>query len=393
MPARIVGVKSYTKHTQLRAVFLRGRVDTLPPLPKNSDKRRRARLRCAFLCAALTLGTYADGYVFFVLERETFRSVIGTSEDAIHWPESRFPVQFRMLENALLPPDLEITHQTWTEIVERSLQRWTAIPTSSVELTLEGPSVAADQIDIRDGINTIGFTSDDYFRDSWVTASANWGFDDEGLTYCDIQVSPYFVKNWPPQDSERLLEIVITHEIGHCLGLLHTEPHPMPLWTDLPVAKDAAFLPDPVMSYSNSYGLDLPDDDTVAVSLLYPAPAFLDSRGSVSGTAILEGNPAAYTYVQAIQPGGSDAGGGPGPGVFADENGEFVVEGLLPGDWMLWVHPILVTRRNAHGNRTTGAAEADALDFLDQWSWVRVQAGEVLEDVVIAVRRGREISP
>ena len=48
-------------------------------------------MRCAFLCAALTLGTYAGGYVFFVLDRETFRIVIGTSEDALHWPESRFP--------------------------------------------------------------------------------------------------------------------------------------------------------------------------------------------------------------------------------------------------------------------------------------------------------------
>ena len=53
---------------------------------------------------------------------------------------------------------------------------------------------------------------------------------------------------------------------------------------------------------------------------------------------------------------------------------------------------MLVTRRNAHGSRLSRAAEADALGFLDQWSWVRVQAGEVLEDVAITVRRGREVS-
>lgn len=166
----------------------------------------------------------------------------------------------------------------------------------------------------------------------------------------------------------------------------------MPLWTDLPVAKDPGFLPDPVMSYSNSYGLDLPADDTVAVSLLYPAEGFVESRGSVEGTVTVEGETAVHAYVQAIRPGGPEATGLPGPGVFTDRDGRFVLEGLSPGNWMLWAHPILVTRRNAHGSLLRDAAEADALDFGDQWSWVRVEEGEALEGVAIDVRRGREVS-
>ena len=128
-----------------------------------------------------------------------------------------------------------------------------------------------------------------------------------------MRVSPDFVKNWAPQDPARLLEIVITHEIGHCLR--HSEPHPMALWTDLPVAKDAGFLPDPVMSCSNSYGLDLPPDDTAAVSLLYPAGDFGESRGSVRGTVTFDGNPAPFAYVQSVRPGGREAAGRPGPGL------------------------------------------------------------------------------
>ena len=359
---------------------------------------RTTRWTCVTACAALTIGTAASAYRFMTWDPVAEESFIGGSADAIRWDESAFPLRFRMLENDLLPDAIDISREKWVEIVERGLERLTDIPTSTARVVLEGPPVADDLVDIDNGINTIGFTADEGFRDSWGTAYARlaYSWNEAGdaleISGCDVAVSPYFVKNWSPQDYEELLEVVVVHEVGHCLGLAHSEPHPLPLWTDLPVVKDAGFLPDPVMSYSNSYGLDLPPDDVLALSLLYPAEGFLESWGSVSGTVTVEGDPAVHAYVQAIQPGGADAPGRPGPGAFTDRDGGFIVEGLAPGNWMLWAHPMLVVRRNAHRSMLERAEEADALRFQDQWSWVRVEAGETVEDVAISVRRGREVS-
>ena len=340
------------------------------------------------LILAFVVAIPAGGY-----RLRSFEIRVPDSATAVRWSEDDFPLRFRMLENDNLPPGLDLTQERWTEIVRRGLRHWTGITTARIELVLEDTTVAIRQAEDEDGRNTIGFSSHEAFEDSWITAWARWIREGDELRGCDIEVNPDFVKNWAPHDATRLLEIVATHEMGHCLGLAHTEPFPMPLWTELPVHADPSFLPDPVMSYSNSYGLDLPDDDTQAVSLLYPAPGFLESHGAVRGRVILGDRPAAFAYVQAVRPGEPGFPGRPGPGTFSDEDGDFHLEGVSPGTWMLWTHPILVTRRNAHGSMLTRADEAEASGFRDQLRWVRVEAGEVLEEVTIVVRPGREATP
>ena len=355
---------------------------------------RRTRLCAATLLVILGGAGLVQAYFFWSYDPEANRyGRLAAPEEAVRWDPSRFPLRFRMLENDNLPADVGITQEVWTEIARRGMAHWTRIPTARIELLLEEATVAASLASADDGINTIGFSSDEFFRDTWVTAGARWRWDGGTLTGCDIEVNPDFVKNWSPQNPVRLLEVVVIHEMGHCLGLGHTEPHPMPLWTDLPVTADPSFLPDPVMSYSNSYGLDLTEDDTVPVSLLYPAPGFLESRGSIRGHVVLEEQLAPYAYVQAVRPGEDGIPTRPGPGAFANENGEFHLQGLSPGHWMLWVHPILVTRRNAYGAMLDLAAEAGTLEFRDRLRWVSIQAGQVLEDVEIVVRNGREAPP
>ena len=292
---------------------------------------------------------------------------IGAAATAWRWSEGDFPLQFRLLENDLHP-------QGWSrdflrEVIEEAFAEWNAIPTSTFRAELADETLVARRADSI-GINEIGFEADlagfDLAALAAVTGSGSH------IEECDIPLTPEAYDEQPSR-ARRWLKYVVMHELGHCLGLQHTEEYPMADWVgDVP----STFFPPPVMAYAWTSEPQLAEDDRIGASLLYPTRRFAESVGAVAGKVIGEDGPARFVYVQGLRPGTSPE---PGPGAFTDENGTFLLEGLMPGPNLLWMHPLLPNYADPHpelASRATPAAGRSAIQ--DRWRWVNVRPGRTV---------------
>lgn len=339
----------------------------------------------------------AAGIVLGAAEARAYRfelggaspSRIAAAAEANRWAPEDFPLRFHLQDN--IPEFLE--EAEWRQLVRNAFARWNAVRTAAIELLLEpglvAPAMSEDGTDLNDGRFTIGWRLP---RDEGegglvligqAMVSGEWWT--RRLTSCDIVIGDAF-QAWIDDGVARTsvieeLASTVLHEVGHCLGLAHTEPHPVPRFffsenlTGLTGAPASRFGPDTVMSYAEAVPLELSADDAVGVSLLYPAPGWLQRTGAVSGRLLRDSDPVAFAYVQAVYPGLRPR---MGPGVFADADGAFLLEGLDPGPVLLWVHPILSQSANAHPYMLGYALEEGMLDVLDQLQWVRVEEGATL---------------
>lgn len=320
------------------------------------------------------------------------------------WEAGDLPLRFRMLENTNLPDEEGLDADRWREINAESIAAWVDVPTTSVGIVLEGEPFSAGQGSDSDGINTIGFSSHEGFVDGWFSGFARSIRENGKLIGCDIEISPFYFERSPVDDPElerrTLSELagLMTHEMGHCVGLAHTAMNPM--WLSRPEPSDwepgvlpegiVTFQPHPIMSYGSEFrSPDLTPDDVHAISLAYPGPGFLATRAAVGGRVVFpDGDPVPMAYVQTVDYSGTAAAFG--PGAFTDRRGQFMLEGMRPGLLHVWVRPLIASR--AHGSLEF-AMEAGSLDLVDRHRWFQVRAGEVTLVPDIVVTRGRESDP
>jgi uncharacterized protein (TIGR03437 family) len=109
------------------------------------------------------------------------------------------------------------------------------------------------------------------------------------------------------------------HEFGHALGLQHT-------WTAAAMSQDV------IRNTSRARPIDA--DDIASLSELYGIAGWTANTGSISGTVTANGQPWNMASVVAIPP------QGPAVSALTNPDGSFTINGLTPGQYLLYAHPL-----------------------------------------------------
>jgi uncharacterized protein (TIGR03437 family) len=121
-----------------------------------------------------------------------------------------------------------------------------------------------------------------------------------------------------PSWSERFF-LTVVHEFGHTIGLQHS-------WTSGVMSTE--------ITRATTKARPLAQDDVAGISLLYPTPEFRKTTGSITGRVTLNGQGVALASVVAIVSGRTAVSALTAP------DGSFRIDGLLPGYYFLYVHPL-----------------------------------------------------
>jgi hypothetical protein len=222
--------------------------------------------------------------------------------------------------------------------VNRAFTTWQAVPSSTITYEFAGFTAAPPFED--DGLSTIGFVErPDLDRVLGATTFLVDGTTGEILE-SDIMLNSAF--SWSVAAAGEAgrfdVESIALHELGHLSGLGHSalgETEVRAGGDRRVIASEAVMFPI-AFPAGNILGRTLRADDIAGISDLYPDGQFSAATGSISGRVLENSRGVFGAHVVAF-----DLRTGSLVGNFTlDEEGRFVIAGLLPGPHVLRVEPL-----------------------------------------------------
>ena len=342
-----------------------------PPDPRHYRVPRSVIAVAGFVCALLLDTSPGWGYRFY--PSRDGDSIVPRSDTARHWRETVWgpgdSLVWHVHDGSDWSPHFGSAEEV-VPLIETAAGVWSRVATADLRMRVGGPA------EVRgaglDGLNLVVVGTEEperNFARRWSVrnrATGHWEHVD-----CDVTLGEERLERIADVDVPNRLSTVI-HEIGHCIGLSHAAVTPTMRW-DLGWTDSSVWQKDPVMSYGWDIDNELAGDEVIGASLLRPARGWLRTTGSISGQVLHDGDPAAFVSVHVLRNEGGRVR--PRVQVFTGETGEFLAEGLAPGEYLLWIHPIIA--QNAHGP----LVQQD--DFLSDLN-------DSLDLQMLVVRAGRE---
>jgi hypothetical protein len=253
----------------------------------------------------------------------TQKKLLGNAVLQIKW--QTFPITW-----ALVPTQgsLITGSRTLSTVADASFAAWDAITTATIGFT-RGANVAASTPFGYDNVNIVktNLTPLEYQNSGAgdalaITSTTSAAFTGDILD-SDIIFNPAatFSTDSLTPGTQFDFESVLTHEVGHLLGLDHSA-----------ILSATMF---PRVSQGVNAPRALSSDDIAGVSSLYPTASYL-TRGSISGTVRLTSNASVYgAIVVAV-----DANGQPAAHGVTDASGNYTIYGLNEGNYTIYAEPM-----------------------------------------------------
>ena len=327
-----------------------------PPDPRHYRVRRPVIAVAGFVCALLLDTSPGWGYRFYPSRDED--SIVPRSDTARHWRETVWGPGDSLVWHVLDGP-LWLAHFSGPEetlpLVEESLDTWARIPGADVRWRVDG--IVSGEQARGDGRNTVSVEETEDFAGQ----ARRWSRRRRGGPWqteeCDVVLSADYLERLAGSHDNRFSTLL--HEFGHCLGLRHAAVTPTIRW-DWNWTDSSVWQKDPQMSYGRDIDNTLAEDEVIGASLLRPVRGWLRATGSISGRVLSDGGPAAFVSVHVLRNDGGRAR--PSVQVFTDEDGAFLAEGLAPGEYVVWIHPMF--RHDAHAGLLSAGAVMNTRDLL-----------------------------